>query len=61
MAHQTRPFIGINADFVPAGKHQIAHARLNAGYFDAILSAGGLPIWGQHPNGTFHGTWASFA
>jgi hypothetical protein len=24
-------------------------------------SAGGLPIWGEHPNGTFHGTWASFA
>jgi putative glutamine amidotransferase len=44
MAHQTRPFIGINADFVPAGKHHIAHARLNAGYFDAILTAGGLPI-----------------
>jgi integrase len=24
-------------------------------------SAGELPIWEGHPNGTFHGTWASFA
>jgi putative glutamine amidotransferase len=44
MAHQTRPLIGVNADFVPAGKHTLAHARLNAGYFDAILAAGGLPV-----------------
>jgi putative glutamine amidotransferase len=44
MAYQTRPLIGINADFVPAGKHASAHARLNAGYFDMVLAAGGLPI-----------------
>jgi putative glutamine amidotransferase len=44
MAQPTRPFIGITADFAPAGKHTIAHARLNAGYFDAILAAGGLPV-----------------
>lgn len=44
MAHQTRPFIGINADHVTAGKHSGAHARLNTGYFDAILAAGGLPV-----------------
>jgi putative glutamine amidotransferase len=44
MAHQTRPLIGINADFIPAGKHTSAHARVPAGYFDSILTAGGLPI-----------------
>jgi putative glutamine amidotransferase len=43
MAHHTRPFIGINADYVAAGKTTQAHARLNAGYFDAVLAAGGLP------------------
>jgi putative glutamine amidotransferase len=43
-ANQTRPFIGINADFVPAGKSSGAHARMNAGYFDVILAAGGLPV-----------------
>jgi putative glutamine amidotransferase len=44
MAHHTRPWIGINADFVAAGKHTRAHARLNAGYFDTVLAAGGLPV-----------------
>jgi len=44
MAHPTRPWIGINADFVPNGKHMNAHARLNAGYFDTVAAAGGLPI-----------------
>jgi putative glutamine amidotransferase len=43
-AHHTRPFIGINADFIPAGKHTTAHVRLHAGYFDAVLTAGGLPV-----------------
>ena len=44
MAQQTRPFIGINTDFVPAGKATQAHARLPAGYFDGIVAAGGLPV-----------------
>jgi putative glutamine amidotransferase len=44
MAQPTRPFIGIGADFIPAGKVTGAHARLNAGYFDAVLAAGGLPV-----------------
>jgi putative glutamine amidotransferase len=44
MAQQTRPVIGINADFAAAGKHTQAYARLHAGYFDAILAAGGLPL-----------------
>jgi putative glutamine amidotransferase len=44
MAHSTRPIIGINADFITAGKKTKAHARLNAGYFDSIVTAGGLPV-----------------
>jgi putative glutamine amidotransferase len=44
MARQTRPLIGINADFVAAGKQVKAHVRLNAGYCDAVLAAGGLPV-----------------
>ena len=44
MAHHTRPCIGINADFIAAGKHTSAHVRLHAGYFDAVLAAGGLPV-----------------
>jgi putative glutamine amidotransferase len=44
MAHHTRPFIGINADFVPPGKVTQAHARLPAGYFDVVMAAGGLPV-----------------
>lgn len=42
MAHQTRPFIGITADYV-AGK-LTGQARLDAGYFDAVSAAGGLPV-----------------
>jgi len=44
MAHQTRPFIGINADCIAAGKNATAHARVNAGYFDAVVAAGGYPV-----------------
>jgi putative glutamine amidotransferase len=44
MAHQTRSFIGINADFIAAGKNTTAHARVNAGYFDAVVAAGGYPL-----------------
>jgi putative glutamine amidotransferase len=43
-AQQTRPLIGINADFVPATKTTSAQARLHAGYFDSVTAAGGLPI-----------------
>jgi putative glutamine amidotransferase len=39
-----RPLIGINADYYSATKTISAHARLNAGYFDAVASNGGLPI-----------------
>jgi putative glutamine amidotransferase len=44
MAAQTRPVIGINADFIAAGKHGQAQIRLTAGYFDSVLAAGGLPL-----------------
>ena len=39
-----RPVIGINTDYFLAGKTYSAHARVNAGYFDAVYAAGGLPI-----------------
>jgi putative glutamine amidotransferase len=42
--HHTRPFIGINADFINAGKVTGAHVRVPVGYFDAVLTAGGLPV-----------------
>jgi putative glutamine amidotransferase len=44
MAHQTRPFIGVNADLAPAGKQTAAHFRLGLGYADAIVAAGGFPV-----------------
>jgi putative glutamine amidotransferase len=44
MAKQPRPLIGVNADFVPAGKHSNASVRLSIGYLDAIIAAGGLPV-----------------
>jgi putative glutamine amidotransferase len=44
MAQPTRPRVGINVDFVPAGKTHGAFLRLPAGYCDSILAAGGLPI-----------------
>jgi len=50
MASATRPFIGINADFAPGGKHAAAHFRLHAGYADAIVAAGGWP-WLLPPMG----------
>jgi putative glutamine amidotransferase len=44
VAHQTRPFIGINPDFLPAGKTTGARLCLGAGYADAIVAAGGFPV-----------------
>lgn len=38
-----RPLIGITTDFC-ATKNQPPFARLNAGYIDSVLTAGGLPI-----------------
>ena len=44
MAPQTRPFIGVNADYLPPTKNAIAQVRLNVGYLDAIVTAGGMPV-----------------
>jgi putative glutamine amidotransferase len=44
MAQATRPWIGLNVDFIPASKTGRPHLRLNQGYADAVLSAGGLPV-----------------
>jgi putative glutamine amidotransferase len=44
MAHQTRPFIGVNADYVPASKANSPFIRLNVGYLDNVVGAGGLPV-----------------
>jgi putative glutamine amidotransferase len=44
MAHPTRPFIGLNADYAPASKVNHAHIRLSAGYLDTVVTAGGLPV-----------------
>ncbi len=44
MAPQTRPFIGVNADFLNPTKNSVAQVRLNAGYLDAIVTAGGMPV-----------------
>ncbi len=38
-----RPLVGINTDFL-APKAGGPFARVNAGYFDAVLAAGGLPV-----------------
>ena len=44
MPQQTRPVIGINADFIAASKVNRAHLRLNVGYFETVMAAGGLPV-----------------
>ncbi len=44
MAHQTRPFIGVNADYVPANKVHGPYFRLGAGYLDTLVPAGALPV-----------------
>lgn len=53
MTQQTRPWIGINLDVIPASKHNSPHLRLNAGYVEAILAAHGLPVlmppYGKEP------------
>ncbi|MSQ97079.1 MAG: gamma-glutamyl-gamma-aminobutyrate hydrolase family protein [Gemmataceae bacterium] len=44
MAQATRPLIGLNVDFIAATKTTKPHLRLNQGYAEAVLEAGGLPI-----------------
>ena len=42
-ARVPRPLVGITSDYL-APKSGAPYARVNAGYFDAVLTAGGLPI-----------------
>jgi putative glutamine amidotransferase len=44
MAQATRPLIGLNVDYVPAGKTNRPYLRLNQGYAEAVLTSGGLPV-----------------
>lgn len=44
MPKQPRPYIGVNADLVPATKHAAAAVRIHLGYLDTIVAAGGLPV-----------------
>ena len=39
----TKPLIGINGDFRPARKETIALSWFNTGYYDSVVTAGGLP------------------
>jgi putative glutamine amidotransferase len=40
----TRPVIGINMDYIPAGKMAGPQLRLHAGYCESIYSSGGMPL-----------------
>lgn len=40
----SKPLIGLNADYRPAQKGAPAFSYVAAGYYDAILEAGGLPL-----------------
>src|SRR5688500_12995657 len=42
-ARVPRPLVGITSDYL-APKSGTPYARVDAGYFDAVLTAGGLPI-----------------
>ncbi len=44
MAQMNRPVIGLNADFIPGSKTGKPHLRLNQGYAESVLTAGGLPV-----------------
>lgn len=43
-ARQSRPVIGINADFIPPSKSLPSTNRLTVGYCDTVFNTGGLPI-----------------
>jgi len=44
MAHAVRPLIGLNVDYMPAGKTGGAQHKLHAGYCESVYAAGGLPV-----------------
>ena len=41
---QSKPLIGINTDYRGANGDRPAYSIVSAGYFDAVLKAGGVPI-----------------
>jgi putative glutamine amidotransferase len=41
---QSKPLIGLNADFRSAKKDMPAYSVIAAGYYDSILAAGGIPV-----------------
>jgi len=41
---QSRPLIGLNADYRAAKKDSPAYSFVSAGYYDAIIKAGGVPV-----------------
>ncbi len=44
MPSLSRPLVGLNTDFIVAGKATKPHLRLNLGYTESVLTAGGLPV-----------------
>jgi putative glutamine amidotransferase len=44
MAQHTRPLVGLNVDYIPAGKTTRPHLRLNVGYAESVFAAGGMPV-----------------
>ena len=44
MPKQPRPYVGVNAELVPATKTAAPAIRLPLGYLDVIVAAGGLPV-----------------
>ncbi len=41
---QSKPLIGINTDFRGAANDHPAYSIISAGYFDAVIKAGGIPM-----------------
>lgn len=41
---ESKPIIGINADFRPESKDSAAFSYLAAGYYDAVVHVGGIPL-----------------
>ena len=39
-----KPLIGINADFRAAARSVPAYSYIAAGYFQSVISAGGIPV-----------------
>jgi putative glutamine amidotransferase len=44
MAQHIRPLVGLNVDYIPAGRTTRPHMRLNVGYAESVFSAGGMPV-----------------